>query len=170
MNVLKNKTGFTLIELLIVVAIVGILSSVVISNLVSARENAKRTSALKGIKSLQDAFELYYLDIGHYPKGMDSDYLRDDLLHSNSPTRKEIKDYMNLSDFFDDLLDSEIYGEHLYYTANTSLIDSYCKSSNGRSNYQAYALFFMSHNPSVPGAKTRPYGWSRYVHCFNAPE
>ena len=48
----KNLSGFTLIELLIVIAIIGILSSVVLVNLSSTKNRAYRASALATSSSI----------------------------------------------------------------------------------------------------------------------
>ena len=63
---MKNK-GFTLIELLVVVAIIGILAAVVIASLNSAQASARDAQRLQDIRSIQNAFELYYLENGTYP-------------------------------------------------------------------------------------------------------
>ncbi|MFA6466240.1 MAG: type II secretion system protein [Patescibacteria group bacterium] len=42
---MKNNKGFTLVELLVVIAIIGILSTVAVVNLNSAREKAKAAAA-----------------------------------------------------------------------------------------------------------------------------
>lgn len=55
-----NKKGFTLIELLVVISIIGILSSVVIASLNTAREKARDTNRITDLKQLQLALELYY--------------------------------------------------------------------------------------------------------------
>ncbi len=55
---MKNKKGFTLVELLVVIAIIGILSSVAVVNLNSARDKAKRAAVLASLSGLAPAIQL----------------------------------------------------------------------------------------------------------------
>jgi prepilin-type N-terminal cleavage/methylation domain-containing protein len=52
---MKNKKGFTLVELLVVIAIIGILSTVAVVNLNSARIKAKAASAIAWGSTLKPA-------------------------------------------------------------------------------------------------------------------
>lgn len=61
------KKGFTLIELLIVIAIIGILSSIVLANLSQARAKGRDAQRKVELRSLQNALELYYADHNIYP-------------------------------------------------------------------------------------------------------
>jgi type II secretion system protein G len=59
--------GFTLIELLIVIAIIGILSTVLMVNFIGIRERARDARRKSDLRQIQQALELYKADVGDYP-------------------------------------------------------------------------------------------------------
>jgi prepilin-type N-terminal cleavage/methylation domain-containing protein len=59
---MKNKKGFTLVELLVVIAIIGILSSVAVVNLNSARTKARVAAAEGSLSNLMPAIILCFDD------------------------------------------------------------------------------------------------------------
>jgi general secretion pathway protein G len=59
--------GFTLIEILVVVLIIGLLTTVLATNLIGRAEDAKIKLGQTQIKNLSDQIELYRLDNGRYP-------------------------------------------------------------------------------------------------------
>jgi len=72
MQYLSNKKGFTLIELLVVISIIGLLSSIVLASLSTARQKGYIAKVKGEMQSLKNAVELYYLDNNEYPH--DSDF------------------------------------------------------------------------------------------------
>lgn len=67
MNNNIKKEGFTLVELLIVIAIIGILSSVVFASMNVARQKARDARRVSDIKQIQLALEMYQDANGQYP-------------------------------------------------------------------------------------------------------
>jgi len=63
----KFSGGFTLIELLIVVAIVGVLASLLMANFVGFRQRARDAARKADIRQIQIALEMYRSDQGSYP-------------------------------------------------------------------------------------------------------
>lgn len=63
----NNKEGFTLIELLVVIAIIGLLSTLSILALNTARARARDTKRVADVKQIQTALEMYYNEFGQYP-------------------------------------------------------------------------------------------------------
>ena len=66
---MTKKKGFTLIELLVVIAIIGLLSTLAVVALNSARRRARDAKRVADIKQVQTALELYYNDQDEYPTG-----------------------------------------------------------------------------------------------------
>ena len=62
-----NKKGFTLVELLVVIAIIGLLSTMAVVALNSARQKSRDARRISDVKQIQTALELYYNDKGGYP-------------------------------------------------------------------------------------------------------
>jgi prepilin-type N-terminal cleavage/methylation domain-containing protein len=62
----KHKSGFTLIELLVVIAIIGLLSTLSILALNTARARARDAKRVADVKQIQTALEMYYNDAGVY--------------------------------------------------------------------------------------------------------
>ncbi|OGE80638.1 MAG: hypothetical protein A2660_00825 [Candidatus Doudnabacteria bacterium RIFCSPHIGHO2_01_FULL_45_18] len=63
----QSGAGFTLIELLIVVAIIGLLLSLVVLSLGAARMKARDSKRLTDVQSIRSALDIYY-DFGNgYP-------------------------------------------------------------------------------------------------------
>ncbi len=65
-----NKKGFTLIELLVVISLIGVLATLVIANMNSARERARDASRKSDLRNIQTALRLYYNDKGSYPNSL----------------------------------------------------------------------------------------------------
>ncbi|MEI7463652.1 MAG: prepilin-type N-terminal cleavage/methylation domain-containing protein [Candidatus Taylorbacteria bacterium] len=63
----ESNRGFTLIEMLVVLAIMGILSGIIITNLSSAKSKARDARRVSDISHLQLALQMYLDRCGQYP-------------------------------------------------------------------------------------------------------
>lgn len=62
-----EASGFTLIELLVVISILGILASLLISNVTGARERARDSQRKSDLQQIKEALRMYKNDFGGYP-------------------------------------------------------------------------------------------------------
>lgn len=69
---MKNEKGFTLIEMLVVIAIIGLLSSVVVIGLGGSREKARDARRIADMQQIQNALELAYNPATGYPAAIPS--------------------------------------------------------------------------------------------------
>ena len=64
------EPGFTLIELLIVVAIIGLISSIAVVNLLNAVDKGKQKRTMADLRTIGAAVEAYGTDNARYPTGV----------------------------------------------------------------------------------------------------
>lgn len=67
----KRQGGFTLMELLVVLAILGLLMSLVGPQVLNQLGGAKTKTAGIQIKDLEQALEMYKLDVGRFPSNQE---------------------------------------------------------------------------------------------------
>ncbi len=64
----SSQKGFTLVELLVVISIIGLLSSIVLTSVNSARAKARDARRIADFKQIQTALEFFYDSQGKYPQ------------------------------------------------------------------------------------------------------
>ncbi len=63
----KKQKGFTLVELIVVIAIIGLLGSILMVSVGTIRVRTRDTKRAQDIRGIQQAVELYFATNGHYP-------------------------------------------------------------------------------------------------------
>lgn len=67
---LLNQKGFTLVELLVVVAVIGILSTLLTANFIGVRQRGRDSQRKSNVRQIQSALELYRADQSGYPTSL----------------------------------------------------------------------------------------------------
>lgn len=88
---LRREGGFTLTEIMVVIFIIGLLSTVVLFNVLGARTDAQVKTAQANITRLANALEQYSLDMYDYPsqqQGLEALVTRPDNIPSGASYRQ----------------------------------------------------------------------------------
>lgn len=67
----RPTAGFTLMELIIVIAIIGILATIVMPNLIHQPQRARETVLMTDLNTMRDCLSQYHGDKGHWPSALD---------------------------------------------------------------------------------------------------
>lgn len=107
------RSGFTLVELLVVIAVVGVLASLVFGSLGDARNKAEMAAGAVTLRQFGTAINLYATENGdRYPGPLDPDQ---HMFHDPSPTNlKQQKQIVTaLAEYLDISKDQQYYAEGL---------------------------------------------------------
>ncbi|KPP82171.1 MAG: type 2a secretion system protein GspG [Oceanicaulis sp. HLUCCA04] len=64
---IRRDSGFTLVEIMVVVVIIGLLATVVVLNVLPSQDRARLEKARADIGRIEQAVEMFRLDMGRYP-------------------------------------------------------------------------------------------------------
>ncbi len=67
MNIVLKRRAFTLVELLVVISIIGLLSTIAMASMSSARARSRDAKRIADLKAVRVALEAYGIDNGAYP-------------------------------------------------------------------------------------------------------
>ena len=70
-GVKRGRHGFTLVELIIVIALIGILATLVIPNLRQTPLRAKEAVLKTDLHTFRDVIDQFFADRGHYPEDLE---------------------------------------------------------------------------------------------------
>ena len=84
--VASMKRGFTLVEMLVVIAIIGMLATIAVKNVMSSLDSSRITTAEAGVQSVRDLCMTYNMKHKKMPTSLDQLLEADDpILDSDKP-------------------------------------------------------------------------------------
>ncbi len=139
---IQNK-GFTLIELIVVIAIIGLLASVVVTALGVSRSRAEVAKMLTDYKSVSNALELYRQSHGGtYPEAGEGPMEIQDLIENDGPLSEYIKQSPSVSP-------AVAVGSRVLYDLNSRDSNDARLWCGNTSSNQDYVIHFVPTNAAI---------------------
>lgn len=150
---MPNKNGFTLIELLIVIAIIGILATLLMTNFIGVRQRARDAQRKSDVRQMQSALELYRSDTGSYPASDANNRLNSTACPTSSSFKSSDLTTTYMQTVPCDPLGSTAYhgGNYYYYSTGSSYYIVSCleNSSDSQAVSDADTTFKASSAPDT---------------------
>jgi len=141
-----KKQGFTLIEILIVVAIIGLLASVVLVGLGSFRTRGRDSRRIADLREVQNGLELYYTKNQSYPDAASWDALKTALISAG----------IGLSDIPNDPIIGRNYGYCKTSDNYNYVVAAYLEDIDNAALKQASSGATFPCDPALTGTPSNP--------------
>jgi general secretion pathway protein G len=123
---LKRRGGFTLMELIIVIALIGILATLVLPQMRKTPNRAREAVLQADLHTLRDLIDQYFADRGHYPEDLNElvskGYLRSiprDPFTKSSTSWKPV--YSDEAGQEDDISGDDVRGIYDIHSSSTAI-------------------------------------------------
>lgn len=152
---LNMRKGFTLIELLIVISIMGILTSITVSQFVTAKKKANDVSRKSDLNGVSKALQMYFTDYGVMPDMSD-------------PLGGKIKTKTDTVDWGGEFVDGGYTYMKVVPKENNINFPAYCYKTDAP-NFKKYAIFAKLENTTDKecGSPNHQYRCGGNIYCFS---
>jgi len=129
MKKIKTRDAFTLMELMIVIVILGLLSALVLPNIIGKAEDAKQRLVCIQMKNIQEALKSFKFDNGLYP---DTEEGLQSLM--KNPDEKKYKSYAKSGYLDGEHLPVDPWKNHYIYLNEDGKINLISLGADGKEN------------------------------------
>lgn len=143
------KSGFTLVELLIVIAIMGILSSITVAQFITAKRKANDVARKSDLNGVSKALQMYFVDYGVMPEAS----VDGRIVMKNSPI-----------DWGGEFVDGTYVYMKVLPRENNSKLPNYCYKTDA--DKKKFALFAQLENTVDKECDGNSYICSGNTYCF----
>lgn len=146
MSYIKNDKGFTLLEILVVIAIIGILSVVAITNVYKSINKAKAKKLVVEMNTIYDGIIAYCLDNGSWDLN-----IMDNSSNGVISNHMYLKEYEELQTYFDPKISTTPFGGWYYIQEDGNKIYVTITADPPKGSYNGIKEYREKYNEALQG-------------------